>query len=150
VQGDINSAPSIVRGGIARSFTGALDQLAQSLSNLGPLDTLQPVSTPESSIVEDGNLAVFAQVFINPFTASITSGRHSRSADRIFELGLDNGRLFEASELARIVGLGMITTPGYHAVAPYIRDDGTAVRGYMRDNPDISVDDNLLVRFGDS
>jgi hypothetical protein len=148
IEGGIASAPSLVQGSVASSFEGALDQLASSLSNLGPLDTLQPVSTTESSIIENGILVVFAQVFINPFTALITSGRHSRATDRIFELGLDNGRLFNASELARIVNLGMITTPGYHAVAPYVRRDGTAVRGYMRDNPDLAKDDNLLVRFG--
>ncbi len=150
IESGISSAPSLVRGAIAESFAGALGQLAQSLSNLGPLANLQPASTPESSTIEDGNLALFAQVFVNPFTASISSGRHSSATDRIFELGLDNGRLFEASELARIVGLGMITTPGYHAVAPYVRSDGTAVRGYMRDNPDLDPDDNLLTRFGNS
>ena len=146
-QAEIGAAPAIVHGAISSSLTGGLAQLAQALSNLGPLGALQPASTPESSLVENGSIAVFAQVFINPVTETITDGMFSRRANRLLELQLQSGRRFTTSELARIVDLGLILTPGYHAVAPHIRD-GVPVRGYMQDNPDGSDDDNLLVRFG--
>ena len=146
-QAEIDAAPSLVRGSIARSFAAGITSLAQSLSNLGPLGGLQPASTPETSLVEDGNIAVFAQVFVNPITENITDGTFSHRANRLLELQLESGRWFTTSELARIVDLDLIVTPGYRAVGPHMRD-GSPVRGYMQDEPDLSKDDNLLVRFG--
>lgn len=144
---EIDAAPSNLRGSIAGTFANGIVSLAQALSNLGSLGTLQPALTPESSLVEDGNIAVFAQVFVNPVTETITDGTYSRRANRLLELQIVSGRWFTTSELARIVDLGLVTTPGYRAVGPHIRD-GSPVRGYMQDEPDASKDDNLLVRFG--
>jgi hypothetical protein len=146
-QAEIDAAPAIVRGSIAGSFARGVASLAQALSNLGPLGALQPASTPESSLVEDGNIAVFAQVFVNPITENITDGTFSRRANRLLELQLESGRWFTTSELARIVDLDLIITPGYRAVGPHVRN-GSPVRGYMQDEPDLAKEDNLLERFG--
>ena len=146
-QAEIDAAPGIIQSSVSGTFARSISNLAQALSNLGSLGVLQPAITTESSLVEGGNIAVFAQVFVNPVTLEIVDGTFSRSANRLLELQLDGGRWFTTSELARIVGLGLITTPGYRAVIPHFRDN-QPVRGYMQDEPDLSKADNLLTRFG--
>ncbi len=144
---EVDAASGIVKSSIGGTFARSITNLAQALSNLGSLDELQPALTPEGSLVENGNIAVYAQAFVNPITEDISDGTFSTRANRLLELQLNSGRWFTTSEMARIVDLGLITTPGYRAVAPHLRQ-GQPVRGYMQDEPDLSKADNLLTRFG--
>ena len=144
---EVDAAPGAVQSSVSGTFGIALSGLAQALSNLGALGALQPAYTPESSLTESGNIAIFAQVFVNPTSQNISNGTYSRRANQLLELQLDSGRWLVTSELARIFAAGLIDTPGYHAVAPHMRG-GLAVRGYMQDNPDLDKSDNLLTRFG--
>lgn len=145
---DIDAAPGQVRGSISNDLGIGMSALAQALSNLGSVDVLQAASTPEASRITDGNIAVFAQVFVNPISVDLGAGTFSRRANQLVELQLTNDRWFTTSELARIVHLGLITVPGSRAVSPHVRG-GRPVHGYMQDSPDTAEADNLLSRFGD-
>lgn len=144
---DIDAAPAQVRGSISDDLANGMSALAQALSSLGSVGALQAATTPERSRIADGSIAVFAQVLVNPISVDLGAGTFSSHANRLVELQLTNERWFTTSELARIVNLGLITVPGYHAVAPHVRG-GRPVRGYMQDSPDLSRADNLLSRFG--
>ncbi len=144
---DIDAAPAQVRGSISDDLTNGMSVLARALSSLGSVGVLRAATTPERSRIAGGSIAVFAQAFVNPISADLDAGTFSSHANRLVELQLTNERWFTTSELARIVNLGLITVPGYHAVSPHVRG-GRPVRGYMQDSPDLSTADNLLSRFG--
>ena len=144
VSREVARIPTLVRGGIADAGEAALVALARGLQINGAFGTVRALSTTESSLTEEGHIMVLAQVFVNPFTAQITTGMFSRRLRRFVEFGLDNGRQFASTELARLVDEGMITTPGYQAVN---RRSGPGLR-YMRAIPDNGFSNNLQQRFG--
>lgn len=144
VSRDVALIPTLVRGGIADAVEESLAALASGLQTTGALGAVRAFSTTEGSVTAEGHIMVLAQVFLNPFTAGITTGMFSRRLRRFVEFGLDNGRQFASTELARLVDEGMITTPGYQAVN---RRSGTDLR-YMRAIPDSRFSNNLQRRFG--
>lgn len=133
----IRAIPGMVRGGIADVLATELAALVEGLQVNGALGNLNADSTTWDSKVEDGAIAVFAQVFLNPLTARITRGYYSRSLRRLTRLRLAGGRWFSSAELARLVMADVISTPGAHSVQG-------PTRMYMRSNPDTRTDNNLL------
>lgn len=61
-------------------------------------------------------------------------------------LPLEGGCWLAVAALARLVKLGVITTPGYHGVEQPLSDG--RIRRYMRANPDDQEHNNLRQRFG--
>lgn len=153
IEAEIAGVPSLVQGTVAKSMASGLNILAMGLNDISGVGEIKAASTPDQSRVIKGHVAVFAQVFINKLTERIVDGTWSTKNQRISYLKLQRGRWFDASELAKIAGMELIETPGYHPVKPYVRHNthtGTPeyVRGHMRDDPDLSKQDNLLERFG--
>lgn len=116
IETEIAAIPSTVRGAIGQDLADALNALATGLKLEGPLGEVPRYSTPDSSIIRNGHLAVFAQLFIIPLTAAIVDGRYSMLRRRFREFKLAGGRWFAVSELARLVLEDIINTPGCHAV----------------------------------
>lgn len=152
IEAEIAGVPSLVQGTVAGSMASGLEVLALGLNAISGVGEIEAASTPDQSRVIKGHVAVFAQVFLNKLTERIVDGTWSTRNQRISYLKLQGGRWFDASELARIAGMELIETPGYHSVKPYVRHADTTtpeyVQGHMRDNPDLSKQDNLLERFG--
>lgn len=101
----VRAIPGMVRGGITDVLAKELAALVEGLHVDGALGGLDADSTTWDSKVEDGAIAVFAQVFLNPFTARITRGYYNRSLRRLTRLRLAGGRWFSSAELARLVML---------------------------------------------
>jgi hypothetical protein len=139
------AVPSLVRGSIGGALADGLAALAEGLRFETTVGETEPDSTPGHSRVENGHIAVFAQVFINPLTAAIVDGSYSRGLRRFVEFQIEGGRRLSAPELARLVKRGHIITPGYHAVE--VRRSEDQVLRYMRANPDQDHSNNLLRLF---
>ena len=60
------------------------------------------------------------------------------------EYQIQGGRWFRSTELTRLVKLGIIETPAYHAVS---RLRGGQETGYMRADPDNALVNNLAELF---
>ena len=144
IEFELAGAPRQIRGAISTTLVTGLAQLAAGLAFNTPLGGLQPQSTPDHSLTEDGHIGVFAQVFILQVTAHIVEAVHSRLRDRFVEYTLQGGRRLRSTELARLVIAQAIVTPGSHAV---VRGSGDSQRMYMRSNPDNSTENNLDTRF---
>jgi hypothetical protein len=145
VQADLDAAPGRVQSAISAVLEEGLSALAEGLSFSTSMGAVVPQGTPDHSLVQNGHIAVFAQLFMNPMRSAISDGYYQRRGRRLGELQLENGRWFAAAELARLVKVGLITTPGYHAVEQTLAN-GRA-RRYMRANPDDRLSNNLLKRF---
>jgi hypothetical protein len=130
-----SSAPSKVKSGLVDAMQKELTQLAVGLSKSVNDVTLE--STTEASYIEDGHIILCSQVFVSPVSSTINNGIYNRYAGRFTEFHLENGRRFKASELARLVDQGKVSTPGFHDVGGR----------YMRANPDNEKGNNLKEMF---
>jgi hypothetical protein len=134
---DISNAQNLLRDGIATVLGAKLAALAQSLDDDTDLGELRIDSTPDSLVVVDGNMVLFAQVFVVPIEARMRTAEYSKRLGRFSIFELDDGRRFRAQELARLMQAGKVTVPGFHQVAG----------NYLRANPDDLDANNLLRKF---
>jgi hypothetical protein len=137
---DIAGAPVQVRSGLAGSLANQLVALASGLTIDAEVESIELASTPDSSRIENGHMLFFGQTFVSTLTETIVDAFYSRRLERFVQYVLESGRLFRASELARLVEAGKIVTPGFHDVAG----------SYMRANPDNALGNNLAEMFGNN
>ena len=95
-------------------------------------------STPDHLEVKDGNVTLFAQVFVSQITENLTDARYSKIQRRFIEYELESGRKFRYSELARLMHSQRIIVPGYHDVKGE----------FVRSNPNNTSTDNLKELYG--
>lgn len=145
-------APGQVRRGLGDAFGKALDVLAAGLSLKNEFesrpddpdtqeDESQLVtvdSTTDHARTIDGNVELYAQVFVLPITSGMRGATYGYWKKRFTEYELKNRRKFSAPELARLMSVGKITVPDHHQVA----------EKYVRSNPDKVKKNNLLEEFG--
>jgi hypothetical protein len=137
---DIAGAPVQVRSGLAGSLANQLIALASGLAIDAEVESIELASTPDSSRIENGHMLLFGQAFVSTLTETISDAFYSGRLERFVQYVLESGRLFRASELARLVEAGKIVTPGFHDVAG----------SYMRANPDNTRGNNLEEMFGNN
>jgi hypothetical protein len=145
VEAGIGAAPNAVRGALTGTLTASLSALATGLTIQTGIGNVQPESTPDRSLTEDGHLAVFAQVFILRRTGTIVDAVYSKALRRFREYEIEGGRWFRSTELTRLVKLGIIDTPRYNAVSRLRNGQET---GYMRADADSTAANNLAEQFG--
>ncbi len=137
---DIADAPIQVRSGLAGSLANQLIALASGLAIDAEVESIELASTPDSSRIENGHMLFFGQTFVSTLTETIVDAFYSGRLERFVQYVLESGRLFRASELARLVRAEKIITPGFHDVAG----------SYMRANPDNTLGNNLEELFGNN
>jgi hypothetical protein len=135
---EIADAPDQVRSGLADRFASSLVALTTGLTMDAAVGDVTLEATPDHSRIENGHFMFFAQTFVSTLTEPITNAYFSKARRRFVQYELESGRLFKASELARLVAIGKIVTPGFHEVG----------RRFMRADPDPALSNNLEERFG--
>ncbi|NKB80593.1 MAG: hypothetical protein GKS05_01590 [Nitrospirales bacterium] len=131
-------APDTVRSGLSGALTAGMAQLASGLKiDLNEGD-IAPYSIPNHLTVKDGNLGLYAEVIVSPFTSRISKAAYSRSQRKFSVFTLKNGRRFRVKDLVYLMEIGRITCPGHHAVGGR----------YIRANPDGTASNNLLEIYG--
>jgi hypothetical protein len=132
---ELDNAPNVLRESLAASLGAQLSQLAQSLDDSTPAGDLTVDGTPDSAVVVDGNIVLFAQVIIVGMTARLRSAEYSPRFRRFAIFQLDDRRKFRAQELARLMKVGKISVSGFHHVGG----------DYVRSDHDNSLANNLLL-----
>lgn len=134
---ELDNAPNVLRDSLAAGLGAQLSLLAEALDDSTPAGELTVTGTPDSALVVDGNMVLFAQVIISPMMARMRSAEYSRKLRRFVIFELEDRRKFRAQELARLMKEGKIVVPGFHHV-----------RGkYVRSDHDNSAANNLLKVF---
>jgi hypothetical protein len=134
---DVDEAPAVVREGLGTALGAQLAKLTEGLTIKTSVGEVTLDGTPDHSLVVNGHFLLFAQIFVSPITDTIVHGIYHRYSRRFTFFRLESGRQFRATELARLVNIGKIITPGFHDV------EGR----YMRANPDNETGNNLLEMF---
>lgn len=137
---DLDNAPNVLRESLAASLGAQLSLLAQSLDDSTPAGELTVDGTPDSLVVVDGNIVLFAHVLVVGMQARMRSAEYSKKLRRFAIFQLDDLRKFRAQELARLMKAGKIAVSGFHDV------DGD----YLRSNHDNSLANNLLQSYEDN
>lgn len=138
---DLENADEIIQGGLAGSLGSALSALASGLTISEEVDMVSLESTPNTLRINEGHFILDALVFVAPKTEVIVNGWFHRSYGRFVFYELEGGQKFKSSELARLVHLEKITTPGFHDVK---HANG---RRFMRANRDDENANNLVQMF---
>ena len=133
-----DAAPGQVKGGLGRELDSQLDALASGLVFQSDVQGVTTDSTPDHLEVKDGNVTLFAQVFVSQITENLTDARYSKIQRRFIEYELESGRKFRYSELARLMHSQRIIVPGYHDVKGE----------FVRSNPNNTSTDNLKELYG--
>jgi hypothetical protein len=135
---EIDKVPDLTRQGLAYAMTQAFSVLAKGTQIEGiDVEGITLDAFPDHSRVEDGCIALYAQVLVSTITENIAVGSYSKLRRRFEVFELASGRRFRAKHLAQLVQRGKVITPDYHDV------NGQ----YMRANPDSTEANNLLERF---
>lgn len=134
---DLDSAPNVLREALAASLGAQLSLLAQSLDDSTPAGELSVDGTPDSMVVIDGNIVLFAQVLIAAMQRRLRSAEYSQKLRRFAIFQLDDRRKFRAQELARLMKAGKVSVSGFHHVAG----------NYIRSDQDNSLANNLLQSY---
>jgi hypothetical protein len=134
---DLDNAPNILRDSLAASLGAQLSLLADSLDDSTPAGALTVDGTPDSAVVVEGNIVLFAQVIIRSMQARLRSAEYSHKLRRFAIFELDDRRKFRAQELARLMKAGKISVSGFHHVGGK----------YVRSDHDNSAANNLLQTF---
>jgi len=137
IEDEVSGAPQTVRRGLAGSLGASLQQLAEGLRVDEGIGSVTMDGTPDHSLVQNGNLLLFAQTFVSPLKSPIVKANYSRYYRHFIRYTLEDGRKFRSTELARLVSKGKVITPGFHEVKGR----------YMRANPDNETGNNLLEKF---
>ncbi len=133
----LDDAPHILRDSLGDALAGPLSKLADSLGNDYPAGSLVVDATPDSCIVVNGHIILYAQVIISQIMSRMRSAEYSHHLRRFVIFELNNRRRFRAQELARLMQKGKIIVPGFHQV------DGD----YIRSDHDDSEANNMLEMF---
>ncbi|QMT60664.1 hypothetical protein HBNCFIEN_02048 [Legionella sp. PC997] len=134
---ELDNAPNILRESLGSGLGAQLSLLAASLDDSTPAGELSVDGTPDSALVVNGNMVLFAQVIITSMMARMRSAEYSHKLRRFVIFELDDRRKFRAQELARLMQNGKIYVSSFHQV------DGK----YVRSNHDDSSANNLLKVF---
>ena len=134
---NLDGAPGVLREALAAEIGAKLSVLAESLDDSTPAGELTVDGTPDSAIVVDGNIVLFAQVIIVSMRRRFRSAEFSKKLRRFAIFELEDRRRFRAQELARLMKAGKITVPGFHHVAGR----------YVRSDRDDSAANNLLQSY---
>jgi hypothetical protein len=134
---ELDNAPNVLRKTLAALLGAQLSKLAESLDDSTAAGDLTVDGTPDSAVVVDGSIVLFAQVIIVAMMARLRSAEYSHRLRRFVIFELDDRRRFRAQELARLMKAGKISVSGFHHV-----------RGkYIRSDHDNSAANNLLHSF---
>jgi hypothetical protein len=133
----LEDAPHILRDSLGDALAGPLSKLSESLDNDYPAGSLVVDATPDSCIVVNGHIILYAQVIIAQMRSRMRSAEYSHHLRRFVIFELNNRRRFRAQELARLMQKGKIIVPGFHQV------DGD----YIRSDHDDSEANNMLEMF---
>ena len=121
---DLDNAPNILRNNLAALIGAQLSILADSLDDSTPAGDLTVDGTPDSAVVVEGNIVLYAQVIIRELQARLRSAEYSHHLRRFAIFELDDRRKFRAQELARLMKAGKISVSGFHHVGgKYVRSD---------------------------
>lgn len=131
---ELDNAPNVLRDSLATALGAQLSLLADALDDDTDVGELRIDATPDSLLVLEGNVLLFAQILVVPLRAGMRAAEYSNKLRRFVIFELEDGRRFRAQELARLMKAGKITVPGFHQVAG----------NYLRANPDDVRANNLL------
>jgi hypothetical protein len=137
---DLEDAPGVLRQGLGAALGAQLSKLAESLDDSTPAGDLTVDGSPDSVVVVDGCIVLYAQVIIGSMSARMRSAEYSRKLRRFGIFELSDRRRFRAQELARLMASGKVAVSGFHHV------DGD----YLRSDHDNSAANNLLQSFSDN
>jgi hypothetical protein len=137
IEEGVDSAPDIVRSGLAGALSSGMSKLADGLKIEADSGGISPYSIPNHSEVTDGDLALYAEVIISPIRSAIRKATYSRRLRKFSIFTLENGRRFRVKDIAYLMEIGRIECPGYHSVGGK----------FIRANPDRIVDNNLSEAF---
>ncbi|KTD12054.1 hypothetical protein Lgra_1512 [Legionella gratiana] len=134
---ELDNAPNVLRESLGTGLGAQLSVLADSLDDSTPAGELTVDGTPDSALVVNGNMVLFAQVISTSIMARMRSAEYSHRLRRFVIFELDDRRRFRAQELARLMKAGKIFVSGFHHV------NGK----YVRSDHDNSAANNLLKMF---
>jgi hypothetical protein len=137
---DLDNAPNVLRKSLAALLGAQLSLLPEALDASTSAGELTVDGTPDSMVVIEGNIVMFAQVLIVGMRARLRSAEYSKKLRRFAIIELDNRRKFRAQELARLMKAGKVTIPGFHHVGG----------DFIRSDHDNSIANNLLHSFEDN
>ena len=137
---DLDNAPKVLRESLGASLGEKLSQLAASLDDSTPAGELKVDGSPDSAVVVDGSMVLYAQVIIVSMRRRLRSAEYSGKLRRFAIFELEDRRRFRAQELARLMAAGKIEVSGFHHV------DGD----YVRSDHDNQTANNLLQSFEDN
>lgn len=120
----LDNAPNVLRDSLGTGLGAQLSLLADSLDDSTPTGELTVDGTPDSAIVVNGNMVLFAQVIIGSMMARMRRAEYSHRLRRFVIFELDDMRKFRAQELARLMKASKIVVSGFHHVnGKYVRSD---------------------------
>jgi hypothetical protein len=134
---ELDNAPNVLRETLGALLGAQLSLLADSLDDSTPTGELTVDGSPDSAVVVDGSMVLYAQVIIASMRRRLRSAEYSRELGRFAIFELEDRRRFRAQELARLMAAGKIEVSGFHHV------DGD----YVRSDHDNLTANNLLQSF---
>jgi hypothetical protein len=137
---ELDNAPNVLRENLGALLGAKLSQLADSLDDSTPAGELTVDGSPDSAVVVDGSMVLYAQVIIASMRRRLRSAEYSRKLRRFAIFELEDLRRFRAQELARLMAAGKIEVSGFHHV------DGD----YVRSDHDNHTANNLLQSYEDN
>ncbi len=141
---DLDNADESIQSGLGGALGTQLSELASGLRIEEDIEMVTLESTPNELTLIEGHFLFDALIFVSPIEQTITNGWFTKKFSRFVLHELEGGQKFKTSELARLVKIGKITTPGFHAVT---HQNG---RCFMRANPDDEDANNLFDTFRDN
>jgi hypothetical protein len=121
---ELDNAPNVLRDTLAAVIGAKLSLLADSLDDSTATGELTVDGSPDSAVVVDGSMVLYAQVIIASIRRRLRSAEYSRKLGRFAIFVLEDRRRFRAQELARLMAAGKIEVSGFHHVnGDYVRSD---------------------------
>jgi hypothetical protein len=136
----LDNAPNVLRESLGAALGAQLSLLADSLDDSTSAGELTVDGSPDSAVVADGSVVLYAQVIVASMRRRLRSAEYSRKLRRLAIFELDDRRRLRAQELARLMSAKKIQVPGFHHV------DGD----YVRSDHDNLTANNLLQSFEDN
>jgi hypothetical protein len=137
---ELDNAPNVLREALAAQLGAQLSELANSLDDSTPAGELTVDGSPDSAVVVDGSMVLYAQIIIVSMRRRLRSAEYSRKLGRFAIFELEDRRRFRAQELARLMAAGKIEVSGFHHVGgDYVRSDHDNV---VANNLEQSFEDN--------
>jgi hypothetical protein len=137
--GDLEAADDAVQTGLTDSLQKALVALTNGLQFSSDVGEVSVISTIDELQVSDGNFLFLSHLFAGPQTDRILEAFYSKEERKFVLFHLESGLRFSATDLAKLIQAEKIIIEGVHDV------NGV----YVRTDPDMTIENNLLVIFGD-